>query len=311
MTNAPQSRKSVGAAIAQNLRGDPLLILVTLYLVLLVLAATFAQFVTLESATRVSLGGRLTPPVWANEGSWRHVLGTDALGRDVLVRTIDGARTTLFVGSVVTLLAGAFGSLMGVIAGYFGGKVDLVIMRIVDAQFAFPNLLLVIAVIAVFGASLPVLILVLSVVSWMVFARVIRGVVMSLRNQTFVRAAQFAGCSEYTIIRKHILPGVAAPLLTQSVLEFAHIILAESALSFLGLGVQPPQSSWGLMVAESRPYMETAWWTIFFPGFALALTVLCINLFGSALRLWIDPRHQPTESIDRVATQATPEPAAV
>jgi len=164
-------------------------------------------------------------------------------------------------------------------------------MRLVDIQLAFPNLLLMVAVIYYFSASVTVLILALSAVSWMVFARVVRTAVMSVRNTMYVRAATFAGCSRATIVRRHLLPAVAPILLTQAMLEFAAVILAESSLSFLGLGVQPPDASWGLMIAENRPYLEVGWWSVFFPGLAIVLTVLSANLVGSAFRVWLDPRQ--------------------
>jgi len=269
----------------QRVWNDKIVLLAMLYLVLIVVAALASFVLPLESARTPAIDQRLLSP------SLSHPLGTDGLGRDVLARTLVGSRISLLVGVAVVVIAGVFGTIMGVIAGYFGGMWDTVIMRIVEIQLAFPNLLLMVAVIYFFSANIGVLIATLSVVSWMIFARVVRTTVMAVRSSLYVRAAHFAGCSRFSIIRHHLLPAVAPILLTQAMLEFAAIILAESSLSFLGLGVQPPDASWGLMIAESRPYLEVAWWTVFFPGLAIVTTVLAANLVGSAFRVWLDPRQ--------------------
>lgn len=250
----------------------------------MVTATVVAMLVSIDAST-AQIDQRLLSP------SATHMMGTDGLGRDVLSRIIVASRVSLLVGACVVLAAGTFGTVVGVVAGYFGGICDTVVMRMVEIQFAFPNLLLMVAVIYLFSASVPVLIAALSVVSWMVFATVVRSAVMSVRSTMYVRAAHFAGCSSASIVRRHILPGVAPTILTQAMLEFAAVILAESSLSFLGLGVQPPDASWGLMIAENRQYLQTAWWSVLFPGLAIVFTVLSANLIGSAFRVWLDPRQ--------------------
>ncbi len=301
--NAPApTRPASWRRIMERVWHDKVVLLAMLYVALMVCAAVASLFLPLDSARTPAIEQRLVAP------SLEHPLGTDGLGRDVLARTLVGSRISLLVGVSVVLFAGVFGTAMGVLAGYFGGFWDTVVMRVVDIQLAFPNLLLMVAVIYFFGANVGVLIAALSVVSWMVFARVVRTTVMSVRSSLYVRAAHFAGCSRLSIVRRHLLPAVAPILLTQAMLEFAAIILAESSLSFLGLGVQPPDASWGLMIAENRPYLEVAWWTVFFPGLAIVMTVLAANLIGSAFRVWLDPRQDdgPRARADAAAQNEAP-----
>jgi peptide/nickel transport system permease protein len=271
--------------------GDKVVLLSLLFLSVIMTATIIASLRSVDAST-AQIAHRLLPP------SSSHPLGTDGLGRDVLARMIVGARISLQVGLCVVVIAGTFGTAVGVLAGYSGGMWDALVMRMVEIQFAFPNLLLLVAVIYFFSASVPVLIAAMSVVSWMVFATVVRTTVLSVRTTLYVRAAQLAGCSSATIVRRHILPAVAPVLLTQAMLEFAAVVLAESSLSFLGLGVQPPDASWGLMIAENRPYLERGWWSVLFPGLAIVLTVLSANLIGSALRVWLDPRQDSDRQPD-------------
>lgn len=266
-----------------------------LFLVALIVLTVLAKVLAVDAST-ARIAFRLQPP------SFSHPLGTDGLGRDIMMRIIAGAWNSIIIGLGAVLIAGTVGTTMGVLAGYFGGIWDTIVMRMVEIQFAFPNLLLIVAVVYFFGASIPTLIVVLAVVYWMVFATVVRSAVMSARTSLYVRAAHFAGCSTSTIVLRHILPAVAPVILTQAMLEFAAVVLAESGLSFLGLGVQPPEASWGLMIAENHEYMETAWWSVLFPGLAIVLTVLAANLIGSAFRVWLDPRqnaerHVPGETV--------------
>lgn len=273
-----------GSRIWRRVLDDKIVLLSIVYLTALVVATVVAALASVDAST-AQIDQRLLPP------STDHLLGTDGLGRDVLTRIVVGAKVSLVVGFCVVCVAGVFGTAMGVLAGYFGGFWDTFVMRVVEIQFAFPNLLLMVAVIYLFSASVPVLIAALSVISWMVFATVVRSAVMSVRGTMYVRAAHFAGCSSATIVRRHILPAVAPIILTQAMLEFAAVVLAESSLSFLGLGVQPPDASWGLMIAENRSYLQTAWWSVLFPGLAIVFTVLAANLIGSAFRVWLDPRQ--------------------
>jgi peptide/nickel transport system permease protein len=205
---------------------------------------------------------------------------------------IYGSRVSLIVGASVVLLAGTFGTLMGLIAGYRGGRTDSIIMRVVDTQVAFPGLLLVLIILAAIGPSMTTIIVVLAINGWMVYARITRGVVLSVKEMPYVEAAEIVGCPSRRVVLRHILPNLASPLLTLAVLEFARIILAEAALSFLGVGIQPPQVSWGLMVAQGRDYLFNGWWIITWPGLAIAFTVLGINLFASWLRVAADPQER-------------------
>lgn len=259
------------------------------FLVVVVLVAIFAPWLVPHDPAAQSLPDRLLPPFWAEGGSTEHILGTDNLGRDVLSRLMTGSRISLLVGVSVCVLAGTLGVAMGLIAGYKGGRVDAVIMRIVDTQVAFPGLLLALVILAVVGPSVTSVVAVLAVNGWMVYARITRGTVLSVRETPYVEAAEIVGCRSRRVVLRHILPNLASPLLTLAILEFARIVLAEAALSYLGLGIQPPNTSWGLDVAIGKDYMYNAWWLVTFPGIAIALTVLSVNLVASWLRVAADP----------------------
>jgi peptide/nickel transport system permease protein len=233
---------------------------------------------------------RLKPPGSLDPSGRVHVLGTDHLGRDLLARVIFGARPALLVGVAAVAISGILGMVVGLVSGYFGGRTDDVFMRLADIQLAFPFILLAIAVIGVLGPSLPVIIVVIGVSSWVVYARVVRGAVLSLREREFVQAAQALGSRDGRILLRHILPNAFTPWLVVATLDMARVIVIESALSFLGLGVQPPTPTWGGMLADGRVYLSTAWWLATFPGLAILLTVLGINLFGDGLRDTLDPR---------------------
>lgn len=236
------------------------------------------------------IGHRLKPPGWLDAGGRLHPLGTDHLGRDLLARVIFGAQPALLVGFAAVMISGVLGMVTGLLGGYFGGRVDDVLMRLADVQLAFPFILLAIAVIGVLGPSLPTIIVVIGVSSWVVYARVVRAAVLGLREREFVQAAQALGGGDVRILVRHILPNAFAPWLVVATLDMARVIVIESALSFLGLGVQPPTPTWGGMLADGRVYLTTAWWLATFPGFAILVTVLGINLFGDGLRDTLDPR---------------------
>ncbi len=233
---------------------------------------------------------RLTPPGSQDPAGRVHVLGTDHLGRDILARIVFGARPALMVGFAAVAISGLLGMGVGLLSGYFGGRVDDVFMRLADIQLAFPFILLAIAVIGVLGPSLPVIIVVIGVSSWVVYARVVRGSVLSLREREFVQAALALGSRDGRVLLRHILPNALTPWLVVATLDMARVIVIESALSFLGLGVQPPTPTWGGMLADGRVYISTAWWLATFPGLAILFTVLGINLFGDGLRDTLDPR---------------------
>lgn len=273
-------------------------------IVALILMAILAPVLAPYDPADQSLRDRLTPPVWQEGGSWDHVLGTDHLGRDMLSRVIHGSRISLIVGAAVVLLAGGFGVALGLVAGYFGGRVDAVIMRFVDTLIAFPGLLLALVILAVIGPSMTTVIVVLALNGWMVYARMTRGVVLSVRQMPYVEAAEMVGCRSGRVIVRHILPNLMSPLLTLGILEFARIVLAEAALSFLGLGIQPPATSWGLDVANGKDYLFRAWWLVTIPGLAIAITVLAINLLASWIRTTSDPQEREKRFARAVAAQA-------
>ncbi|PWJ11164.1 peptide/nickel transport system permease protein [Jannaschia seohaensis] len=285
-----------------DLRGDGTAMTGVVFLVLLLLVAIFAPLIAPHDPEAQNIIARLKPPAWMDRGDWAHVLGTDHLGRDVLSRLIHGSRISLIVGAATVALAGGFGVLMGLTAGYVGGRTDNWISAVIDTQVAFPGLLLALMILAVVGPSTMTVIVVLALNGWMVYARVTRGVVLSLKHTAFVEAAGLLGCSTWRVMLRHLLPNLSAPLLTLATLEFARIVLAEAALSFLGLGVQPPATSWGLDVAQGKEYMFRAWWLVTFPGLAIALTVLAINLIATWLRVTSDP----LEREKRFARRARP-----
>ncbi|MBE3638163.1 ABC transporter permease [Mangrovicoccus algicola] len=262
------------------------------FLILVVLVAIFAPVLAPHDPAAQSVLSRLTPPAWTERGSAAHLLGTDMLGRDVFSRLLHGARASLMVGVSVVLLAGSAGVALGLVAGYRGGRTDTVIMRVVDVFVAFPGLLLTLLLVAMIGPSTSTMIVVLAFSNWMIYTRLVRGIVLSMRATPFIEAAEVLGCGPGRILRLHILPNLIPPLLTLAILEFTNILLAEAALSFLGLGVQPPDTSWGLDIANGKNYMLIAWWPITFPGLAIAATVLSVNLFASWLRVTTDPAER-------------------
>lgn len=291
------------AALLRELWADKPAALGLLLLVLLVLMAIFAPLIAPHDPAAQSLLNRLKPPVWQAGGSWDYVLGTDHLGRDMLSRLIHGSRISLIVGVTVVLLAGGFGITVGLVAGYFGGRVDAVCMRIVDTLIAFPGLLLALVILAVIGPSMTTVIVVLALNGWMVYARMSRGIVLSVRQLPYVDAAEMVGMGFGRVILRHILPNLFSPLMTLAILEFARIVLAEAALSFLGLGIQPPATSWGLDVANGKDYIYIAWWLVTLPGLAIAFTVLSINLVASWARVTSDPQEREKRFARSVAAR--------
>ncbi|HUO63599.1 MAG TPA: ABC transporter permease [Terriglobales bacterium] len=258
--------------------------------VIVLLAATFAPLVSPFDPLEQDINQRLKEPGWRNAAGQAHPLGTDHLGRDILARVIFGSRIALVVGLSAVLISGVLGMMIGLVAGYFGGKVDDFFMRLADIQLAFPFILLAIAVIGVLGPSLRNIIIVIGVSSWVVYARVVRGEVLSIRERDFVQAAIALGSRDGRILVRHVLPNAFTPWLVVATLDMARVIVIESALSFLGLGVQPPTPTWGGMLADGRVYLSTAWWLATFPGLAILITVLGINLLGDGLRDTLDPR---------------------
>ena len=258
------------------------------------LVMAIAAPVIAKDYTRQNLRLRLSAPtlVVNDEFNYHYALGTDQLGRPILDRIIHGSRVSLVVGLGVVLATGTFGTVLGMLAGFFGGRVDNIIMRWVDIQTAFPGLLVALTILIMLGPNLENMMLALMINGWMIFARIIRGITLSLREELFVRAARVIGSSDLRIVFVHILPNLVSPILTIAIMELARIILAEAALSFLGMGIQPPESSWGLMLADGRDYMAKAWWLVTFPGVAIALTVLFINMVAGWLRSVSDPQQR-------------------
>ncbi|WP_203072838.1 ABC transporter permease [Falsiroseomonas ponticola] len=259
-------------------------------LVVLVLLAVFGPWLDLPDPTRTNLRARMVAPTLSWVGLGAHPLGTDQLGRDILSRIIAGSRVTLMVAGAAVLLGGVLGTVLGLVSGYFGGWVDRILMRLVDIQLALPLMLLALMVVAALGPSLRNLVGVLALVSWVRYARIVRGQVLAVREREFVQSARAIGASHARIILRHILPNVLTPALVVATLELARVIVLEAGLSFLGLGIQPPDPSWGRMLADGRTYISSAWWIITFPGLALMLTVLAVNLLGDWLRDFFDPR---------------------
>ncbi|TAN52491.1 MAG: ABC transporter permease [Betaproteobacteria bacterium] len=235
------------------------------------------------------LGRRLIPPIWHDAGTWTYPLGTDMLGRDYLSRLIYGSQISLLIGFAVMLISGLIGTTLGVVAGYFGGKVDLVVTYLTTVRLALPVILVALAVVALVGSSLWLVILVLGLLKWDRFAVVMRSATMQVRGLDYVQAARAVGCSSARIVLGEILPNVASALVVVATLEMASAILLEAALSFLGLGVQPPLPSWGLMISEAKAYMFFSAWLITIPGGALLALVLAINLLGDGIRDVTEP----------------------
>ncbi len=259
-------------------------------LLAVILAAFLAPYVSPHDPTRQNIAHRLRPPAWQEGGSWTHPLGTDHLGRDILSRIIYGTRISLAVGFASVAASGLIGVSLGVLAGYNGGRLDALIMRLVDIFLSIPYILLVIGVIAVLSPSLPNLILVMALTRWVQFARIVRADVLSLKEKDFVEGARARGNKGVRLVLRHILPNALTPIIVVATLELAFMIIYESALSFLGLGVQPPTPTWGWMLSDGRNYITIAWWLATFPGLAIMLTVLGINLLGDWIRDTLDPR---------------------
>ena len=256
---------------------------------LLLVAAIFAPWLARHDPTVQNLSLARLPPVWAHGGNSAYWLGTDELGRDVLARIIFGARLSAIVAFSVVVIGSVFGVTLGLISGYVGGIIDDVIMRIADVQLAFPYVLLAIAVIGVIGANLITIIAVIGITSWVQYVRVVRAEVLTLREREFVQAARAVGCTARRIIFRHVLPNIVSSVTVIGTFELARAIIFEAALSFLGLGVPPQVPSWGNMLAEGRQYLDTAWWMGTFPGLAIMITVMGINVLGDGLRDAFDP----------------------
>ncbi|MFN8721958.1 MAG: ABC transporter permease [Rhodospirillales bacterium] len=251
---------------------------------LVALAGLFAPWISPHDPDAQALGRRLIPPVWDAAGRWEHPLGTDHLGRDYLSRLIHGTRVSLIVGLFTAVVSGTIGTVLGLLGGYFGGRVDAVVMYLVTTRLSLPSLMVALALVAAIGGSLTTVVLVLGFLLWDRFAIVVRSAVQQIRSADYVAAAVAAGASPLQVIAREVLPNVASAIIVVATLEMALAILAEAALSFLGLGVRPPTPSWGLMVAEGRQFMFFKPYLIALPGAAIFLLVVAVNLMGDGLR---------------------------
>ena len=261
-----------------------------LVIVAFVLMAIFAPLLAPHDPNKTNLFQRLQPPVWQSGGSWACTLGCDSLGRDILSRIIYGSRVSITVGAAVVLIATTFGLLMGLAAGYFRGWVDIVISRVADVLLGFPYLIFALGLMAMMGPGLANVILALTLKEWVIPARVVRGETLAAREMDYVDAARAIGASSRHIMLREILPNILSPVIVVSTIRMAVVILLVASLSFLGLGVQPPTASWGGMVADGRAFILQAWWVSTFPGLAILMLVLAINVTSQGLRDAFDPR---------------------
>jgi peptide/nickel transport system permease protein len=256
----------------------------------MVFAAVFAPYLTPYSPIEQTLPDKLLPPFWEARGSTKYVLGTDIFGRDVLTRLIYGARVSLIVTGLALLFGGGVGLAIGIASGYIGGRLDSFLMRLVDAAFTFPAILFALLLAVTMGQGLDTLVFAIGLLLWAGFARIIRGEVLALKQRDFIALAKVHGCSELRIMVTHILPNVLNTFMVLVTLNVGVVIVAEASLSFLGAGIPPPTPSWGLMVAEGRGKITSAWWLSLLPGIAITMVVLTFNLFGDWLRDRLDPK---------------------
>jgi len=277
----PRWRETLGLLLR-----NPTAAVAAVLLLLIVVVAVFDDFFAPQGPNEQDIANRLQPP------SWSHPFGTDNFGRDILSRVILGASVSLKVGFLSVGLALVIGTVIGLLAGFYGRWVDDVLMRVMDMLFAFPAVLLAIGILAVRGAGPSNTIIAIGIVYVPIFARVTRASVLGVREEVYVRASRSIGASDFRLLTRHVLPNAAPPIIVQTSISLAFAVLAEAALSFLGLGTQPPNPSWGLMLAEGREFIDLAWWLAFFPGMAIFVTVLCFNLLGDGLRDVLDPRQR-------------------
>lgn len=256
----------------------------------MVFMALFAPVLTPHSPIDQSLADKLKPPFWQEGGSTTYLLGTDIFGRDLLTRLLHGARVSLIVSALALGVGGGVGLLIGIVSGYIGGRLDSFLMRLVDAAFAFPAILFALLLAVTMGQGLKTLVIAISLLLWAGFARIVRGEVLALKQRDFVSLAKVHGCSPSRIMLTHILPNVFNTFMVLVTLNIGVVIVAEASLSFLGAGIPPPTPSWGLMVAEGRGKITSAWWLSLIPGIAITLVVLAFNLFGDWLRDRLDPK---------------------
>lgn len=288
---AEQSRHLTFGDVLRALVTDRIALVASSFILIVLLSAVFAPIVAPHDPYLQAIPLRNKPPGTPSriENAAPHVLGTDALGRDTLSRLIFGSRISLAVGLATVAVSGTVGVTMGLLAGYYRGRVEDLIMRIVDLQMSLPSLLVALFILFALGPSFVNVILVLVLTRWMVYARITRSLMLSMRESAFVEAAKALGCGDRRIIVKHMLPNLLSPILVLATLEVAAMMLTQAALDFLGLGIQPPDSSWGLMLAQGREYLTSAWWQVTFPGVIIMLTALSFNVLATWVRAITDP----------------------
>jgi peptide/nickel transport system permease protein len=254
-------------------------------LIAVVVLAVAAPLISPYDPAAGELGKRLLPPMTKG-----HLFGTDPMGRDLLTRVIYGARISIIVSLASVFLAGCFGTAAGLVSGFYGGWMDRIIMRIVDVQLSFPFVILALTIAAVLGPSLQNIIITLAVSNWVLYARLVRGEVLGIKEKQFVQAAFTLGLPDRRIMATHVLPNVVSPVIVLASLEVGRMIVTEAAISFLGFGIQPPTAAWGNILSEGKDYMTTAWWLTVFPGLAIVVTTLATNIVGDAIRDRLDPK---------------------
>ncbi|MDP1882469.1 MAG: ABC transporter permease [Bradyrhizobium sp.] len=273
-----------GALLRRRIMAHRGLLIGTGLLAIIVLVALLAPLIAPHDPYAQDLSRRMIPPIWYEKGNWSHLLGTDNLGRDYLSRVLYGAQISLLIGAAVMVISGLIGTALGLAAGFFGGRVDMIVTFIITVRLALPLILVALAVVATVGGSLWVVILVLGLLKWDRFAVVMRAATQQVRVLDYVAAAEAAGASTLRVIVGEVLPNLLPQLVVVATVEAASAILLEAALSFLGLGVQPPLPSWGLMIAEAKTYMFFSFWLIAIPGTALAVLVFAVNMVGDGIR---------------------------
>ena len=294
VTSAPAPATSLSTIqpfrVRFRLKGVPWIPLFILALVMI--GAIGAENITPHDPNALNLAAAFRPPFWQAGGSTEYLLGSDNLGRDVLSKIIIGARVSVIVAFYAIIFSGAIGTLLGIIAGYFGGWIDTVIVRIAEIKMSIPGLALALILSATLDPGLTTVIIVIVFTYWTWYARIIRSEILSLKERDYVAFAKVAGCGPLTIFRRHLLPNIFNTLLVLATLQVGQVIIFEASLSFLGLGIQPPDVSWGLMLADARQYITYAWWGITMPGIAIMLTCLSSNLTGDWLRDLLDPQRR-------------------
>lgn len=290
---APVTARGAFRRVLKQLSRSPVGTVGVVMVTTVLLVALLAPWLAPHDPAQHNRRERLVPPMWMEGGDPQYMLGTDQLGRDVLSRLLHGSRISVAVGLSSVLIGGALGALLGLVAGLSGARVDSLISRAIDTFLALPFLILVLAVIGILGPSLLTIVLVLGFTGWATYARVVRGEALAMREREFVGAAQALGASRFRIAARHVFPNITASVIVLATLDVAATILAESSLSFLGLGVQPPAVTWGLMISSGREYLSSAWWLALFPGICISYTVLGVIFLGDFLRDVLDPKLDP------------------